>query len=536
MKFRELRHLPVVALVAVGLALAGCGGGGDGSLSTSEEQQQQQDHEMAVAALQATIAELRTALGLDPEGDDDPDVTVAELQATITDLRGQLEAKEDAERMAEEEAARMAAAATGKALFAALEPPEASVTPQNALGNATAALGPTGLTITAANGAGAIPDGTTPGPVTLKAGDSAGSLGSWNGTMYGHTNTGTKVVNAAVVYNNKGPGRTRTLAQAGITVFTGTTSGTDVKGHVYIVASDGTFQTGFTAADVMAPAFTHSGTQTHTYDSDTVAAFTTRGMLKGAPGTFRCTGACTSENDGKGSPSAMTGTWHFMPDAGAMAHEADAHYLYYGWWVSKDKDGDPTAASAFVGRAGTEPGNSTDGLDLAGNGADLTGSATYAGHAAGKFALDYSQNAVLDGASDGGHFTADATLSATFGGGATAGLTGTIDNFRLNDSSEDPGWSVSLMRRTWAADGATGQPTDNADTANVDESAVGTVWSMGGTSAEASGTWTATMYDEKPGNPPGGDGSNLPTTATGTFYTQYDDVGRMVGAFGADRQ
>ena len=28
MRFRKLKHLPVVALAAVGLALAGCGGGG----------------------------------------------------------------------------------------------------------------------------------------------------------------------------------------------------------------------------------------------------------------------------------------------------------------------------------------------------------------------------------------------------------------------------------------------------------------------------------------------------------------------------
>ena len=65
---------------------------------------------------------------------------------------------------------------------------------------------------------------------------------------------------------------------------------------------------------------------------------------------------CTSTNDGKGSPSVLAGTWHFKPDAGAnaMAHQPDANYLYYGWWVSKDKDGAPTAASAFVGFVGPD--------------------------------------------------------------------------------------------------------------------------------------------------------------------------------------
>ena len=44
------------------------------------------------------------------------------------------------------------------------------------------------------------------------------------------------------------------------------------------------------------------------------------------------------------------------------------------------------------------------------------------------------------------------------------------------------------------------------------------------------------MHDEMPGNPPGGDGSNIPTTVTGTFYSEFSDRARMVGAFGADKQ
>ena len=54
----------------------------------------------------------------------------------------------------------------------------------------------------------------------------------------------------------------------------------------------------------------------------------------------------------------LSGTWHFKPDAGAnaMARQPDANYLYYGWWVSKDKDGMPTAASAFTGILGDVDG------------------------------------------------------------------------------------------------------------------------------------------------------------------------------------
>ena len=92
-----------------------------------------------------------------------------------------------------------------------------------------------------------------------------------------------------------------------------------------------------------------------------------------------------------------------------MVHDPDNEYLYYGWWVSKDKDGKPTAASAFVGVVEPNAGD----LDNSGDLTALTGSATYAGHAAGKFAMSNA----LDGTGNGGHFTADAELNATFGTG-----------------------------------------------------------------------------------------------------------------------
>ena len=216
----------------------------------------------------------------------------------------------------------------------------------------------------------------------------------------------------------------------------------------------------------------------------------------------------------------MTGTWHFKPDAGAMVSQPDTDYLAYGWWVSKDKDGVPTAASAFAIEVGD-----VDGTGDTASGADLTGSATYVGHAAGKFSL----TGTLDGTDNGGHFTADATLTAKFGAIAADndnGVTGMINNFRLNDGSEDPGWSVTLNRSSaWAADGAITGPTSNA-----------TVWTINGVKAAASGAWSGTMYDEMPGNQPSGDGSNLPTTVTGTFFSEYSSRGRMAGAFGADKQ
>ena len=427
---------------------------------------------------------------------------------------------------------RMAMAATGKALRAALDGPQAG---GNALANIAAptlaATGSAPLAIDAAAGAGALPDATDPDSENLMTGDSAGSLGGWAGTDYAHSEgTGDAMVsNEARVYINKGPGRSQAFSGTGGKYTLIDTAGA-TQGYVLL----GEAATPVTRAS--AAIFMHSGTQTHQVPSQS-DAFYVRGTYDGAPGQFRCAGNCSSTNDGMGTVIALGGTWHFKPDTGAMVNAPDEHYLFYGWWVSKDNEGGPTAASAFTGRVGTDPGDSTDGLDTAVAGNTLTGSATYAGHAAGKFAISNP----LDDTGNGGHFTADAMLTAKFGDPTSvtdSGMTGTIDNFRLNDGSEDPGWSVSLHRSGWAADGVIAAPTDDATTTDVNE-AMGTTWSIGDTSGGRSGTWSGQMYDETPGDPSAsgpGDGSNIPTTVTGTFYSEFSSIGRMVGAFGADKE
>jgi len=403
---------------------------------------------------------------------------------------------EDEATMAE----RMAMTETGKLLYAALGPPAASDT--SALDNIAAPVLTSTLAIDAAAGAGTLGETDDPESVTLRASGSAGALGSWNGMDYAlSSGTGDdKVTNEARVYTNRGAAET------------------DDFGDVHTL-TDGSLAVADSAearALVMAAAFTHQGTQNHAVPDKSDAVYVS-GTYDGAPGEFRCETGCSSTNDGKGSPSGLGGTWTFTPDKGAMVSQPDGEYLYYGWWVSKDSDGEPTAASAFAGVVEPNSGDLDNGGDLT----TITGSATYAGHAVGKFAMSNP----LDGTGNGGHFTADAELSATFGTGTTAGVTGTIDNFRLNDGSEDPGWSVSLARGGLAAAGAITAPAANP-----------TVWSINGNKAPASGTWSGTMYDEMPGDPPGGDGSNIPTTVTGTFASEFSTIGRMVGAFGANKQ
>ena len=114
-------------------------------------------------------------------------------------------------------------------------------------------------------------------------------------------------------------------------------------------------------------------------------------------------------------------------------------------------------------------------------------------------------------------------------------MSGTLDNFMANDESVP--WSVSLLRREWGADLGATMGVDNTDTTTVDEETTSTVWSIDGNSGGTSGIWDAMMYDELPGTvAAGGDGSDVPTSVTGTFQSRFGTTHTMVGAFGAERE
>ncbi len=471
-----------------------------------------------VAAADAAVKAVKDAIAAADDLSED-DAAIVHAQGVLSAIEPQLAAAKTSRTAAMGAAAQAtmkANAKTGKDLHAALGPPDVAVTPQNALSNAAVTLSAAGLAVDAAAGAGALTDttggatATDPVSVTLKAGASAGSLDGWAGTNYAHTDTDTKVVNQAVVYTNKGSADSMSFVEK-------------YGDETAYTASTRTYDTGDgSAADakVKAAAFPTAGLTTFTGAQDLP------GTYDGAPGRYKCaaTATCTAAFSDDGI--TLSDGWTFVHASGARVSTPDAHYLFYGWWVSKDKDGMPTAASAFTGRFGTDTNDSTDGLDPVDlTAATLTGSATYVGHAAGKFAMSNP----LDGTGNGGHFTADAMLTANFGTIAETndnGVTGTIDNFRLNDGSEDPGWSVELNNSSaWTNSGGITGPTSEA-----------TVWSINDNKAPASGAWSGMMYDEMPGNAPDGDGSNIPTTVTGTFYSEFSTIGRMVGAFGADKE
>ena len=281
-----------------------------------------------------------------------------------------------------------------------------------------------------------------------------------------------------------------------------------------------------------------------------------RGTYAGAPGEYRCTAilpattaGCTSRLDSLGyvQLGGADSKWVFVPDTGATTMLADSSYLYFGWWLRENLN----AVSATTGLAvRTFYGSSADNVYQLN--VDVTGTAEFAGAAAGKVALiDH-----VAGTADGGHWTADAALTVDFGDGATAGtVSGTIDNFMTGDTERD--WSVALLPATLIPNTATGAaapdylhfdtttlttPTPFVETdAEVGE---GTIWTIGSGDAArasaASGDYWGTLYGTTFVDVGGvltethtrNDGT--PTSAGGEFFTQFGEAGKMVGAFGVN--
>ena len=227
------------------------------------------------------------------------------------------------------------------------------------------------------------------------------------------------------------------------------------------------------------------------------------GSYHGVSGNYYCT---PTDADTKCSATVAAdgftlggGTWAFRPTnkEAKVTETEDTDYASYGWWLHKAANGTYTA-SAFVDEKGTV----ADAASIT----DLRGTATYMGGAAGKYALHSSTG----GTNDAGHFTARAMLEADFNADM---ISGTIDQFVGADGASRD-WSVELKK------------TVVGDTGAITEAE--TVWTLGGTAADADGGWSGSLKDN-------GD-DDVPKVATGTFHSIYSTAGRMVGAFGANKQ
>ena len=271
-----------------------------------------------------------------------------------------------------------------------------------------------------------------------------------------------------------------------------------------------------------------------------------RGTVHDIPGTFSCdtadTSLCTAPerySDGSvngttgGLPTTRANAWTFVPDEGVPTFTDDENYLVFGWWLAKGDDGMPEQIRLITNDMGL--GDDRTAADTAGT---IRGTATYNGAAAGKYAMA-SQT---DDTYEGGHFTAMATLEVDFDADLDPGtpgndrtgiaLSGMIDNFMTGATSR-PDWTVKLMVD---GDGATSTATNIplASLVGDTDATMTTEWSTG-TAQTGTGTWTANFI--------GGGATELPMAATGTFNahiggtgTRGDGaVGRIQGAFGANK-
>ena len=343
--------------------------------------------------------------------------------------------------------------------------------------------------------------------ITLKEkmGASVEPLGDWKGTHYEGDNdeTGEDKVTAMLgAYSNQGEPTMMDFPATGDPGGTITRLGARNDQRAYEI-------TEVAAGDPLIDGDNFPSSTTQTYTTNAERTFS--GTYAGASGTYSCSGSegeCTATVGDNGIALSSAGTWTFTPGAGQKYAEPDGEYLEFGWWKREDNDGEATHATAYIRPVGL------------GNPVPLTtthtgGTAIYDGKAAGLFAISDPIRSQDD---DSGHFTANAVLTATFTG-EDSKLKGEITGFRLNGSSTDPGWSVTLNERTASSGTFTGPST--------------TEWSIGDNQKFAkAGGWSVSMYnnpdDER-------DGNAAPDLVAGTFHSVGSNTHQMRGAFGAER-
>ena len=210
-----------------------------------------------------------------------------------------------------------------------------------------------------------------------------------------------------------------------------------------------------------------------------------------------------------------TGTWRFRPNSATVGvRHDDEEYMYFGWWSRQNLNPDLSGANPTVWSFHPFHGGSDNSPDTVVG--DVNGTYTYRGPAAGYYSIYEPVGRTPSGH---GAFSARATLTADFD---NSQVHGTIDQFAGHSD-----WSLTLEQ---------GDISSGA----IDEDAVGAdsaTWSIGGVNNTKSGSggWEAHFYSNHEvvvGNtlPVG----VIPSGIAGTFSARYDDVGRLIGAFGAE--
>jgi len=371
----------------------------------------------------------------------------------------------------------------------------------------------------AGNNAGDFLINNTGGETPLKKTDAAvPALAGWTGAQYTTMDDG-EINREAHVY-------TKIMeAEEGLP-FGAVTAPVDPKKHEYQLtsltqslnlAAFGISGDAIDSADIiMIDSFTQTaGSRTYKRPEGSTATYISEaGSYHGVRGTFYCTtpNGCIVNHGDKGQSFAARSDWHFVPSnpSDRVTMGADAPLASYGWWLDKSAaDGSWSVGVFDTGRTGLNA--ATNNL--------ASGSATYRGGAAGKYALTSSTG----GRNEAGHFTASVELTAKFGAADT--ISGTVSSFKDGNGADiDGGWSVALGESTIANSNGAISPSGNDSK---------TTWSAGGTDGTAAGSWSGTIWHEGAANG-SNDDDGVPNIVTGTFNAHLGNDGRMAGAFGAD--
>ena len=255
-----------------------------------------------------------------------------------------------------------------------------------------------------------------------------------------------------------------------------------------------------------------------------------RGNYNGAPGTYTCTVTnagddCVVTIPPTGLYLASVGTWTFTPEVGATAWRGDSEFMSFGWWLQEplSQNGAYTFKYYVDGTAYTTTAAGTP-----------TGTATYAGRAAGKYVVQETDDTgVIDGMA--GQFVAAASLTANFSAAPNPTIEGSISDFQGEGMSMS-GWEVTLHRKSMTAANLGNAFPASAQTDPTLPRFDGVTATMGDQTAH--GDWTGQFFGNAMATQ--ADGSRGPVMNAqplgvgGTFEADNDSVS-IAGAFGARR-
>jgi hypothetical protein len=274
------------------------------------------------------------------------------------------------------------------------------------------------------------------------------------------------------------------------------------------------------------------------------------GYFGGAPGTFVCqTGTCTIHINPKGQVVEVSTGWAFVPDGGVLAKvdALDGDYLYFGSWLKTVANNDATSSYAFQAFSGGAMAFGDPDGDGVINGADgngdpdnmsmVVGTAEYSGAAGGMYVkkvLDTDSSLL---SATHGRFTADAALTASFGGSAVAvadqfTIKGTVSKF-MDEAEHDLGWMVKLNTASFYVD--TTAPADGTR----DEYRNYFNGTTEGGATSAAGEWRGTLHGpsgtyDHDSDPDTAMIYRQPSGVAGEFSAHFGD-GHAHGAFGATK-